>query len=382
MARPRKHDGVVYRRPDSNVWWMRYRDRDGSRRLESTNTTDWDEAQQQLRERLGARDRNSLATVRKGKQLTFNEWADFFLMNYSKPPIRAPKTHEANENALKSLRPVFGSNKLLDIDANQIEFHLRGRLQQKRRVRRTSGVVELGNLQASSVHQEFRVLRRIFSVAVKKKMVPSNPCTSVEFPVAVKGLFRPHYMTWSEQSEIEQHAPTYLRNVIRIITETGLRVYKELICLNKEQVDIANKVVFVVDSKTPTGVSEVPLTDLAAEAFQEQLKVAGPGPWLFPSSRKSDQHQLSFKKVWRTTLRRAGVRYFRIYDLRSTYATRLSAGGVADEWVTQMLRQSDAKVFKKYSQMKLQIKREALKQLNRQAGDSKGQKSFDTEDDE
>ena len=41
-------------------------------------------------------------------------------------------------------------------------------------------------------------------------------------------------------------------------------------------------------------------------------------------------------------------------SLRSTYATRLSAGGVADEWVTQLLRQGDAKVFKKYSQMKLQ----------------------------
>lgn len=49
-----------------------------------------------------------------------------------------------------------------------------------------------------------------------------------------------------------------------------------------------------------------------------------------------------------------------IYDLRSTYATRLCAGGAADEWVTQLLRQGDAKVFKKYSQMKLQMKREAL----------------------
>jgi hypothetical protein len=52
-------------------------------------------------------------------------------------------------------------------------------------------------------------------------------------------------------------------------------------------------------------------------------------------------------------------------DLRSTYATRLSAGGVADEWVTQLLRQGDARVFKKYSQMKLQMKREALQKLNR-----------------
>jgi hypothetical protein len=63
------------------------------------------------------------------------------------------------------------------------------------------------------------------------------------------------------------------------------------------------------------------------------------------------------------------IPYFRIYDLRSTYATRLSAGGVADEWVTQMLRQGDSQVFKKYSQMKLQMKREALPKLNRQANE-------------
>jgi site-specific recombinase XerD len=292
---------------------MRYRDNDGSRRLETTNTCDWDEAQRQLRERLNARDNNTLEIIRKGKQLTFNEWADFFMVNYSKPPIRALKTHEANQNALKILRPVFGTRKLPDIDATQIEFHLRARLQQKRRVRRKSGTVELGTLKATSVHQEFRVLRRIFSVAVKKKFVQTNPCAAVEFPVITKGLFRPHYMTWSEQTEIEKHAPAHLRNVIRIITETGLRVYKELACMKKEQVDVANKVVFIADSKTPTGIAEVPLTHVAVEAFQNQIELAGPGPWLFPSSRKPTEHQVDFKKTWRRTLERAGVPHFRLY---------------------------------------------------------------------
>jgi integrase len=80
----------------------------------------------------------------------------------------------------------------------------------------------------------------------------------------------------------------------------------------------------------------------------------------------------TFKTAWHKTLRRAKVPYFRIYDLRSTYETRLSAGGVADEWVTQMLRQGDAKVFKKYSQMKLQMKREALEKINRHASEAKG----------
>ncbi|MGH9826031.1 MAG: hypothetical protein ACREDR_22605 [Blastocatellia bacterium] len=78
---------------------------------------------------------------------------------------------------------------------------------------------------------------------------------------------------------------------------------------------------------------------------------------------------MALRTVWTKTLRRAKVPYFRIYDLRSTYATRLSAGGVADEWVTQLLRQGDSLVFKRYSQMKLQMKREALEKINRQANE-------------
>jgi integrase len=152
---------------------------------------------------------------------------------------------------------------------------------------------------------------------VRKKLVSTNPCAAVEFPVMTKGLFRPHYMTWSEQAQIETHAPAYLRNVIRIITETGLRVYKELACMKKEQVDFANKMVFITDSKTPTGVSEVPPTDIAIEAVQNQIELAGPGPWLFPSSRKPTEHQADFKKTRQRTLQRAGVPHFRLYDLLS-----------------------------------------------------------------
>jgi len=118
------------------------------------------------------------------------------------------------------------------------------------------------------------------------------------------------------------------------------------------------------NSKTPNGIAEVPLTSLAIEAFKSQMAISGEGPFLFPSG-----HQTTFKTVWRKTLRRAKIPYFRNYDLRSTYATRLSAGGVADEWATQMLRQSDAQVFKKYSQMKSQMRREALEKLNRRANE-------------
>jgi len=147
--------------------------------------------------------------------------------------------------------------------------------------------------------------------------------------------------------------------------------------MKKEQVDLENAFAWIPDSKTPNGIAEVPLTDLAVEAFRDQMQVSGPGLWLFPSDENPAGHQKSLRTVWHLTLRRANVPYFRIYDLRSTYATRLSAGGVADEWVTQLLRQGEAKVFKKYSQMKLQMKREALQKLNRKANE--GRPGFDTE---
>jgi hypothetical protein len=105
---------------------------------------------------------------------------DFFLEKYSKPPIRAKKTLAANERS--------------------------------------------GRLRPATVHQELRVLRRILNVAIRKRLLPANPCGGVEFEVKVTGLFRPHYIAWPEQQRIEFQAPEYLRKVVRIITETGLRV--------------------------------------------------------------------------------------------------------------------------------------------------------------
>jgi integrase len=376
LARPVKHDGGLYKRDGSKVWWMRYRDKEGIRRRESTLAEDWGDAQKYLRERLQARDNNTLPALRRGQDLTFGEWADFYLENFSKPPFRALKTHEVNQRALKHLRSMFENTKLAEQTADDIEMYLRGRLKQRVRVKARDGFVEKGVLKATTVHQELRVLRRMLNVAVRKKFLFANPCAGVEFPARVDGLFRPHYMAWSEQQKIEFSAPGYLRNVIRIVTETGLRIYKELTLMKKEQVDLENRTVWIPDSKTPNGVAEVPLTEIAVEAFRNQFAISGPSQYLFPSDENADGYQKTFKTVWHATLRRAGVRYFRIYDLRSTYATRLSAGGVADEWVTQLLRQGDAKVFKKYSQMKLQMKREALTKLNRQANE--GGLSFGT----
>jgi len=372
MSRPIKHVGVVYQRKGSKFWWICYRDRTGKRQRESSFTEDRQQANKMLRKRLDARDGNVLQVVRKGESLSFGEWADFFLEQYSKPPVRQPGTHNANLRCVQHLKKAFANRRLIDVGPEEIELYLSERLHQRVRVRLSKGYREHGLIKATTVHQEFRVLRRMLNVAVRKRLLTSNPCVMVEFPVTLKGLFRPHYVTWSEQQKIENNSIPHLRNAIRIIAETGLRVKKELLSMKKDQIDFLNAVLWIPDSKTPNGVAEIPLTKLALEAFQDQVSISGNGEFLFPSDLNQTGHLRSLRTAWRKALKRAGVPYFRLYDLRSTYATRLSDGGVVDEWVIQMLRQGDSQVFKKYSQMKLQMKREALDKINRRANEMSG----------
>ena len=223
-----------------------------------------------------------------------------------------------------------------------------------------------------TVHQEFRVLRRLLNVAVKKKLLAVSPCSSVEFPMLLLSATRkPHYMTSKEQKQIEFFAPDYLRRIVTIISEMGLRPQKELFPMLKSQVDISNGVVHIPDSKTSSGVADMPMTPLAKRAFEEQIEATPASDYLFPSPslHATKPHISKVARTWGTTLRRAAVPYFPLYHLRHTFATRLSAGGVADNFVTQMLRQGDAQVFKRYSQAKLNMMRESLEKLDRQANE-------------
>ncbi len=45
-------------------------------------------------------------------------------------------------------------------------------------------------------------------------------------------------MTASEQQKIEFAAPSYLRNIVVIVSELGLRYKKELLSMKKEQIDL------------------------------------------------------------------------------------------------------------------------------------------------
>ncbi len=92
-------------------------------------TEDWQEAQKCLRERLQARDNNTLPAIRRGRANSRLGNGRIFTWRTSPSrPFRAPKTHAVNERALKHLRAMFETTKLADLTADDIETYLRRRL--------------------------------------------------------------------------------------------------------------------------------------------------------------------------------------------------------------------------------------------------------------
>src|SRR5438552_552189 len=102
-------------------------------------------------------------------------------------------------------------------------------------------------------------------------------------------------------------------------------------------------------------IGDMPMTELARRAIGAQMEQPTHSEYLFPSpsKRATRPYITSLRRIWEKTLIRAGVPYFPLYHLRHTFARRLSAGGVADHFVSQLLRQADSQVFKRYRQAKL-----------------------------
>ena len=71
---------------------------------------------------------------------------------------------------------------------------------------------------------------------------------------------------------------------------------------------------------------------------------------------------------WKKALEDAGLPYFWLYNLRHSYASRLSAAGVPDLFVAQLIGHSGPSILQKYSRAMDEYRRDAVRRLeNRRA---------------
>jgi integrase len=76
------------------------------------------------------------------------------------------------------------------------------------------------------------------------------------------------------------------------------------------------------------------------------------------------------RHVWAKALKDSGLDYFWIYNLRHTFASRLSAAGVSDLFVAQMIGHSNPGILQKYSKAIDEFRRDAVRKLENMRAES------------
>jgi integrase len=100
-----------------------------------------------------------------------------------------------------------------------------------------------------------------------------------------------------------------------------------------------------------------------AELLRWRELVGSEFPYVFPNFWDPGQPAKDIRKTWTKALKNAGIEYFWLYNLRHTCSSRLSAAGVPDLFVAQMLGHSTPGILQRYSKAIDEYRRDAIRKL-------------------
>jgi len=223
-------------------------------------------------------------------------------------------------------------------------------------------------LSVSTVRRVGATLHKALHDAVKKKLIPFNPCDAAELPKIEKNVDSADELHVWTREELDKFlacvADDRLFAMWRLAATTGMR-RGELAGLTRRNVNIDDGTVNVqrarvtVSSadvreskpKTSHGRRSIPLDNVTTAALaawcerQQADRDKWPGEWpdhdlLFTLEDGSALHPDYLSRRFRTLVKKAGVPMIRLHDVRHTCATLMLAGGVPVKVVSERLGHS------------------------------------------
>ena len=275
----------------------------------------------------------------------FEDWADEFLTKVARPNTRRRYT-----SSVGKLKGRFTGVRLSDVSPDRIEQYKEERVAE--------------GVEPATINHDLRVLRRILRLAERKQLIARNPFVQVDF-LKQRNPRPPHIVTFDEEEKILRVAVPHIRVLVVLILETGMRSHREALALRWEAVDFTNDSLRVHESKTRAGIRNIPLSARCKAELLRWREMLGPefSPFVFPNLRTPARPMRDIRHAWEKALKDAGLEYFWIYNLRHTFASRLSAAGVSDLFVAQMIGHSTPSILQKYSKAIDEYRRDAVRKL-------------------
>jgi integrase len=273
---------------------------------------------------------------------TMAELADRFMAEHVNRK-RATTARDYGTMLIKYIRPHFGAHtKVADVQFENIDA-----LHRK--------ITNLGfTYQANRCAA---VLSKMFSLAVKWRMRPDNPCKGIERNTESK---RVRYLSGDELERLTgalaKHGDRQSANVVRLLLLTGARK-GEVLGMRWADVDLEAGIWSKPASSVKQNAAHVvplsaPVRQLLSEIADEQAAKhkRGLGEYVFPGVGESG-HMLDVKDSWASICKRAGITGLRVHDLRHSFASQLASGGASLPLIGALLGHSNPTTTHRYAHL-------------------------------
>ena len=262
-----------------------------------------------------------------------------------------PNTYRRYETSSKALLRFFADTPLDQIKPENIEQFKVWRIKQKKKppakkVKKLGAAAKTDKaLKPATVNRELACLKMMLNYFIKSDVLTkANPVSRVKFLAENNEQMR--VLTLDEEKLYLLAATQPLQDIATLMVETGMRP-EEVCRIRRENVHLERRYLFNPYGKTKAAKRKVPLSEKAAAVLAKRL--AGvKGDCLF-QGRGGDEPIVKVNNAHTATVTRSGVRHFRLYDLRHTWATRAAMAGVDLVTLAAMIGHSRVQMVMRYA---------------------------------
>ena len=232
----------LFRRGQSRVWWMSFVC-DGKQIRRSTETDD-----KKLAQRIYDKVKGEVAERKwfeklPGEDRTFGEMMERYMAEHS-ARNKAPKSHTRDKSLRDHLVKTFGDLTLLEITPNLISEY-----KTKRRGEGAS---------PRTLNYELALMSHAFNLAIREwEWVKENPVAKVSKEKVNNHIER--WLTLEEQKNLLASSPKWLREIVLLAVNTGLR-QGEILDLKWSEVDLNRRTITILEQKNQ-GRDTLPLNE-------------------------------------------------------------------------------------------------------------------------
>lgn len=210
------------------------------------------------------------------------------------------------------------------------------------------------------------MVRRMLNIAERKRFISFNPFREIQMLEERKQRRQAHILTPAEEERLLKVSPEHLRVLIIPIVNAGLRSGKEALSLKWMDVDFTTRTIQITQSKTLAGRRVVYMNDRCFSALKSWHDRMGStfSEFVFTNPAKPDRSLKSVRASWPTAFKAAGWQFFWIYDLRHTFASRLSGTGASPLQIAHAIGHANVGIVTTYARPIDEFQRVAIGRLD------------------